>query len=89
MVFIKALSTSVKDMTRAGGDVPMRGEMQFIFQKALFSVGDHPPMKYSTLALVMDGIMDFVYKYGAFGMAVVVQDSTSGLRLGGCFTADL
>ena len=46
-------------------------------------MGDHPPMKYSTLASVIDGIMDSVYKYGAFGMAVVVQDSTTGSRLGG------
>ena len=59
MVLIKALLTSVEDVIRAGGDVPMKGEMQFIFQKALFSVGDHPPMKYSTLASVIDGIMDF------------------------------
>ena len=40
----------------------MRGEMQFIFQKALFSVGDHPPMKFSTLVSVVDDIMDFVYR---------------------------
>ena len=62
MVFIKALLTSVKDVTRAGGDVPVRGEMQFISQKALFSVGDYPPMKHSTLASVISGIMEFVYR---------------------------
>lgn len=45
-------------------------------------------MNSSMLASVVNGAMDYMYKNSAFAEALLVLQSATGERLGGCFTAD-